>query len=185
MAKSIDVAVDFLKKSIKRGQDNPKYYMNYVKLHKLIYLAQCDILFNYDMKLFDDNITATDEGPYIDGLEMVVVKCGFDNILNIDDLKKCVIDLPLSFSRDETVDFILDKYSEYSTREIVLLANSTIAYQLLYDDSFNKPIPIKEELLKLTGMQLEEGTLKNIYELSCGMLCEKGLCLKMRKKIKE
>lgn len=39
MAKSIEVAVDFLKKSIERGQGDPKYYMNFVKLHKLMYLG--------------------------------------------------------------------------------------------------------------------------------------------------
>lgn len=182
MAKSLEVAVDFLKKSIERGKEETRYYMDFVKLHKLMYLAQCDIFFKYDLKLFEDRISATDGGPYIDGLEKIIGYCGFDKIKNIDDLKKCVIDLPLSYTRNETVNLILDKYGQYSTLEIVQLTKSTIAYQLIYEDGFNKQIPIKGELLKLTGQQLAEGTLKNIYELSCGMLCEKGQCPKTKKK---
>jgi len=41
MAKSFEVAVDFPEKSIERGKEIPKYYIDFVKLHKLMYLGQC------------------------------------------------------------------------------------------------------------------------------------------------
>ena len=45
--RSVDVAVDMLDKSIERGKKDPNYYMDYVKLHKLLYLAQCYLSFKY------------------------------------------------------------------------------------------------------------------------------------------
>ena len=43
--RSIDVAVNILDKSIERGKEDPSYYMDFVKLHKLLYLGQCYLSF--------------------------------------------------------------------------------------------------------------------------------------------
>lgn len=38
MAKSIDVAIKMLEESTQRGKYDQSYYMDFVKLHKLMYL---------------------------------------------------------------------------------------------------------------------------------------------------
>ena len=120
--RSIDIAVYLLKKSIKLGQNDSNYYMDFIKLHKLMFLAQCYLNFKYGLNLFDDKITATDDGPYVDGINSVPAMCGFDIIKNIDDLNQhlhhimpCHIAhiLPLPLLRDETLDLILDMFGKY------------------------------------------------------------------------
>lgn len=150
--RSIDVAVNILDKSIERGKEDPSYYMDYVKLHKLLYLGQCYLSFKYGMDLFNENITANEDGPYVDGLSLIPAICGFGEIKTMDEFKQCKMTLPLTFSRDETVDFILDKFGKYSTEEIVRLTKDTIGYQEVYDKDCNNEI--NKELMIKTGKSL-------------------------------
>ena len=110
MAKSIEVAVDFLEKSIERGKEDYRYYMDFQKLHKLMYLGQCFISSKFDMDLFEENVVADSSGPIVNGLELVPACCGFAEIHDITLLKEKVIDMPLSYFKNMTVNFILDEY---------------------------------------------------------------------------
>lgn len=164
--RSVDIAVNILDKSIERGNEDPSYYMDFVKLHKLLYLGQCYLSFKYEMDLFKDKITATDDGPYVDGLKLIPVICGFDEIKTMDEFKQCKMTLPLTFSRDETVDYILDKFGKYSTEEIVKFTKDTIGYQEVYGKSCNNEI--NKELMIKTGKSLfgKKGKQKKIIDLN-------------------
>lgn len=150
--RSIDVAVNILDKSIERGKKDPNYYMDYVKLHKLLYLGQCYLNFKYEMDLFMDKITANDDGPYVDGLKLIPVICGVDKIETTDELKLCKMIFPINLSSDKTVDFLLDKFGKYSTDELVRLTKDTMGYQEVYDKSCNNEI--NKELMIKTGKSL-------------------------------
>ena len=182
MAKSLDVAEAFLKKSIERGKENPRYYMDFVKLHKLMYLGQCYINYHYGMNLFEERIIAVDDGPYIEGLRFVTGKCGFGEIKNIDELKKYVLQMDLSFTRNETVDYILNMYGLYSTDEIVKIAKNTMGWKLSYNDSDKNPNEIGYKLINETGKQLFGKVNTHEFRYSCEHLCKTEMCPKTKKK---
>jgi len=148
MARSIDVALTLLEKAIERGKIDSDYYIDNVKLHKLLYLGQCFYRFCYDKDLFEDKIIAIEDGPYVEGLNFVVGLCGFDKIKNVDDLREKVYLFPISPSRDEVCELLLDKFGKYTTDELVLITKKTSAYQKCYGccNYF-----IGNELMKKTG----------------------------------
>lgn len=130
MAKSLDVAVAFLEKSIELGKKDSRYYMDFVKLHKLMYLGQCFISSKFDMDLFEEDIIADPSGPIVNGLEWIPACCGFAGIYDITKLKGKVLDMPLSYFKDKTVNFILEEYGKLSTEELVKLTKNTLAYNM-------------------------------------------------------
>lgn len=75
MAKSLDVAIKILEGSIERGKSNLEYYMDIIKLHKLMYLGYCSLSYLYELELFEEEITANVEGPYIEGLNSMLAMC--------------------------------------------------------------------------------------------------------------
>lgn len=184
MAKSVEVAESFLKKSIELAKEDPRYYMDFVKLHKLMYLGQCYINYHYGMNLFEEKIMAMDVGPYIKGIEQVVVNCGFGEIKNIDELKKYVLQMPLSFTRNETVDYILNVYGHYNTDEIVRISKNTIGWKTSYNESDDVPNEIDYILINQTGKQLFGDVNTYGTKSNCEHLCKIGECPKMRKKTK-
>lgn len=172
--KSLDAAVWLLDKSIKRGQENHEYYMDFVKLHKLLYLAQCYLKYKYQMDLFEENIVTSDEGPYIEGLDLIPAYCGFSKIKNIPSkLWDCIVSLPPSFSRDEVLDIMLDMYGQYSTYEIVMLTRNTLAHEVCHDYNGKRNI-IFREALEEQGKELFEDTTCEGYidEVCCNEKCK-------------
>lgn len=153
--KSIDIAIVLLDKAIERGLENPKYYMDYIKLHKLMYLGQCYLNYEYDFDLFDEDVIADGTGPYVCGLELITAKCGFSQIKNIDALKQYTLfsTLPLPLLREETCELILDKFGTYNTDEIVRIAKNTMAYRTIYGKDCNL---INRKLMSETGKILFE-----------------------------
>ena len=159
--KSIDIAYHLLKKSIKLGQEEPKYYMDFIKLHKLMFLAQCYLNYEYGLNLFDECITANEDGPFVNGINAIPAICGFGEIKTIDELNSYLNDmmpfhinhrLPLPALRDETCDLILDMYGKYNTLEIVKLSKNTIAYNYSYSE--NSRNVITKALLTKTGEEI-------------------------------
>ena len=128
--RSIDVAIAFLTKSIERGKEDKRYYMDFVKLHKLIFLGQRYHRFVWDMDLVNDNVLINEAGPYINGLNAVVAYCGFGEIEDIEELKrKQGFYLPMTLLRDETCDYILDHFGALTTIELVRLTKKLDVYQ--------------------------------------------------------
>ena len=70
MCRAADVAMTMVNRSIELADKtkNTGYYMDLVKLHNLLYLAQCDMLVNYGRPMFVEQITAHQCGPYVEGL---------------------------------------------------------------------------------------------------------------------
>ena len=112
MCKSIDVAIAMVNRSIDLADDgkHPEYYMDFVKLHKLMYAGCCYLRAKYDMALFEEKVSVHHCGPLVDGLSQIPGICGFDLIrepLNPADFG--TIDMPLSYFRKEAIEKTLEK----------------------------------------------------------------------------
>lgn len=158
MCKSIDAAVAMVNRSIEmaKSNDDRRYYMDSVKLHKLLYIAQCHALSEYNVTLFEEKIEAHRCGPLVRGLDLIPGKCGFDIItkkLNHADFG--TIDFPLSFSRKKAIDDVLEKYGTYSTEKIVYLIKGSSAFQR-YEHLCEAHLPIEPEILQYAGYELFE-----------------------------
>ncbi len=158
MCKVRDAAAAMLNKSIDLAakEDNPAYYMDFIKLHKLLFLAQCFILGKYNMPLFEETIYARKCGPYVDGIGFIPGKRGFGKIT-----EKIVADqdeipfLPISYTREQAIDYILKKYGTLNTDEVVAITKKTSAYQE-YVDRYEQALPITECQMAKTGLILFE-----------------------------
>lgn len=132
MCKVRDVALSMLQKSISLASINAnrKYLMDYVKLHKMLYLSQCVVLAKYGIELFKEPISAHNCGPYIeDELDFIFndYGAGLIDSLEYDNGQKPVV-LALPYLRNEAVDDVLAKFGLLSTREIVKITKETSAY---------------------------------------------------------
>lgn len=132
MCKARDVAAEMINRSVSLAEETGKsqYYMDIVKLHKLMYLGQCHALSKYHVRLFEDKITAHHCGPYVDGLNFFPAKFGFglikDSVNNDSDGLPF---LPLSYYRMKTIEEIIEKYGTMDTDGIVIFTKNTPAYQ--------------------------------------------------------
>lgn len=61
--------------------------------------------------------------------------------------------MPISYSRVETVDFILGKYGTNTTDEVVLITKETKAYAA-YKGMYDKHLPISLDEMAESGKQL-------------------------------
>lgn len=153
MVKSIDVALTLINESIKRGQNNPDYYMDYIKLHKLMYLGQCLVRNKYEFDLFGEQVLASETGPYIEGLDIITAACGFEEIKDVEELKKYTpVDFLIPILRKECCDLILDIFGKYNTEQIVKFTKNTFAYRTSYIKNQNNII--HKELMTITGEEL-------------------------------
>lgn len=159
MCKAADVAIEFIDRSIDLWErnDDSNYLLDYVKLHKLMYLGQCYIMSLYKLKLFEDKISAHRCGPYVDGIDFVPAYCGFGKIKKkIDKSIVKLAFLPISYTRKETVEYILNCYGKYSTDEIVKISKDTYAYKKVFEQESNdKPLIPDDDIIR-TGNELLE-----------------------------
>lgn len=150
MCKSIDVAITMINQSIDRARSNEddRYYMDFVKLHKLLYLGQCYIRSKYDMDLFEEDITAHHCGPVVDGLSQIPGICGFDLIK--ESLKPAdfgTIDMPLSYFRNETIEKVLEEFGAFTTDQIVSKVKSTQAFSAYRSLCDSHPVLSRENII--------------------------------------
>jgi len=156
MCKARDVAVVMINKSISlsKEKNDESYYMDFIKLHKLLYLANCCILAKYSMKLFEDKVSAYRCGPYVDGIGFVPVIRGFGLIKEeIEGKYNQIPFLPISYSRSEVVDFILERYGRLTTDEIVELAKNTKAYRE-FEGQYEQHRTIMDNQMAESGKEL-------------------------------
>lgn len=141
MCRAADIAMEIVNRSIKRaevtGDDN--YYMDFMKLHKLMYLGQCYMLARYGRRLFKETIRADYCGPYIDGISFIQGSRGFGLIK--EPFEESEFLRPTLF-RQVTIEWVLKTYGTKSTEGLIDLTKKTFAYMgvqdLLNDDE--KPI---------------------------------------------
>lgn len=160
MCKVRDVALAVLQKSIRLAieKKDERYYMDYVKLHKLLYLGQCMVLAQYNLTLFNERITAHHCGPYIqDELDFVTAAYGFEEIKTLrgPDGKEPII-LPLPVLRDEIVNKLLDTFGTYTTGDIVKMSKQTVAYTRHRGNYDNKPVICPDDMVQVGNMLLTE-----------------------------
>lgn len=156
MCMARDVAVAMINRSIYLAEEkkDERYLMDFVKLHKLMYLGQCYILSQYGMSLFEDEISAHRCGPYVDGIGFVPAEHGFGLITQkIEKIENGIPFLPISYTRAETVDFILESYGTKSTDEIVEITKGTKAYQA-YNGRYEEHLRITPDEMEESGKEL-------------------------------
>lgn len=153
MCKVRDVALAVLQKSIKLASErkSAQYYMDYVKLHKILYLGQCLVLSQYGITLFNENISAHHCGPYIEEeLDFITAAYGFEPIRTLVDRKGHEpVFLPLPALRNEIVDNLLDKVGAETTETIVKMTKNTTAYLKHKEDLDDKPIITIEDMTQV------------------------------------
>ena len=150
MCRAADVAMTMVNRSIALAHKtgNAGYYMDLVKLHKLLYLAQCYMLVNYGRPMFVEQITAHQCGPYVEGIHFVARKRGFDKITYPFSELDFV---PPSYRRLEEIDAVLEGFGTWSTAELVQYTKETPAYSAVADaitDEY-KPLISQQSMLGL------------------------------------
>lgn len=132
MCRAADAAMAMVNRSIElaRKTRDESYYMDFVKLHKLLYLAQCEMLARYGRLLFEDRITAHQCGPYVEGIHFIPGECGFGQIRNpfdaIDFVKP-------SYRQMEVIDATLESYGTLRTEELIEYTRNTLPYCAVAD----------------------------------------------------
>lgn len=161
MCKASDAAMAILKKSLTLvvEKNTDEYYMDFVKLHKLLFLAQCYMLALYEKPLFEENIYAHCCGPYIDGIGFVPAKYGFSEIKDLPDSEQTIY-YPLSIIREEAVDAVLAQYGKLNTDQIVKTIKEMPTYQRYAKDCDKKPIILHDDMAKI-GHSLFENSFSS------------------------
>lgn len=153
-----DIAMALLEKSIALAnrEHEPAYYMNFVKLHKLMYLAKCYSLSKYGETLFHGQITAHRCGPYVEDLKFLSGLYGFGDIPSLKPQNGSVPPhLPLLFLQEQIVDDILRLYGHCSAPEIVEIAKGTYGYRKHQADASARKRPvITEQEMRTSGKEL-------------------------------
>jgi uncharacterized phage-associated protein len=126
MCKVADAAMTMVNRSIDlEGQyNNPNYYTDFYKLHKLLYYAQGYMLSHYHLHLFEEPILAHNCGPFINELldlplsyEAITTRFPEDQIF------------PLTPNRVDAIDYALKHYGTKSRDELVNLSKSDFLYK--------------------------------------------------------
>lgn len=153
MCRAADAAMAMVNQSIElvRVSGDEAYYMDFVKLHKLLYLAQCSMLARYGQTMFDEKITARQCGPYVDGIHFVPRRRGFDRIecpFNDQDYVRP------SYWRMRIIRQVLEEYGMLDTDNLIECTKETYAYLQLKDDIGEHHWPeITPDLMCLSAIQ--------------------------------
>lgn len=115
MKDAYTIAIAMVKYSIER-----KCSVDYSKLHKMLYYAQCYSLAKYDQLLFYESIKHHDCGPYVEALSRF---CGEFGIGEYTEEEMAAVSVPnLSTEEKAAVLFVVTKYGR--TAVIVLVSKS-------------------------------------------------------------
>lgn len=137
MAKAIDAAIYLSNKVIELSEKEKKkgYVVDFIKVHKMLYIAQGIMLAKFNKTLFDETIYAHHEGPWIDNLTI------FYGMVEFKEIKKplkMISVLELTEKRKMVLDYVAEKYG-YQTRDALVLATKA---QKPYSEAFSKNIDI-------------------------------------------
>lgn len=127
MCKVADAAMAMVNRSIELAWEtrDKSYYMDFVKLHKLLYLAQCSMLAQYGQPMFDEKIAAHQCGPYVEGIHFVPRLRGFGKIEF--PFSKTEFVRP-SYRRMKVIEQVLEAYGRESTEDLIQITKETPAY---------------------------------------------------------
>ena len=128
MCKAADVAMTMVNESIRLAEEtrDVNYYMDFVKLHKLLYLGQCYMLGIHDRPLFEETVSAHQCGPNVENIHFVPAERGFgviDTPFSEDDIVRP------SLVRIDAIEWVLRNYGNKKTEFLVEYAKSTEPYK--------------------------------------------------------
>lgn len=128
MCYAIDAAMTLVNMSVDLAKrlDDSRYYTDYIKVHKQLFLAQCFMLENYHKTLFHERITAHRCGPFVDGLELLIKMRESGPIEEPFEPEDYVELSPL---RQSILKWIVNEFGAYSAEELVEATKTTRAYR--------------------------------------------------------
>lgn len=131
----INMSIDLAEKT-----GDASYYMDSMKLHKLLYLSQYAMLRTYGRRMFAEKITAHSCGPYVDGIKSIPAMRGFGLIRERFHPESDDLVYP-SVARLEILEQILKDYGQMTTEELIRNTKETVPYQEVADQitATNKP----------------------------------------------
>ena len=132
MCKAADAAMAMVNLSIEMVKEcgDESYYMDFVKLHKLLYLAQCSMLAQYGQTMYDEKVTAHQCGPYVEGIHFIPHERGFGRIESPFDERAFVRP---SYRRMKVIRQILEAFGGESTEDLIQRTKETLAYCAVAD----------------------------------------------------
>ncbi len=141
MCRAADAAMTMVNRSIELAREtgNDSYYMDLVKLHNLLYIAQCEMLSLAGRPMFVEQITAHQCGPYVEGLHFVARKRGFDRIQYPFSERDFVRP---SRRRQEVIDAVLSEFGTWSTADLVQFTKETPPYSMVEDEITDNYKPV-------------------------------------------
>lgn len=133
MCCSLDAGMAMVNLSIDlaMAEGDPRYYMDSMKLHKLLYLSQCDMLQTYGRRLFADKITAHNCGPYVDGIRSIPAKRGFGLLKERFDEADGFV--PPSVARLDILERVLKLHGKKTADQLSAFTQMTGPYQKVKD----------------------------------------------------
>lgn len=155
MCKVMDAAMIMVNKSIKMAEEkkNTAYLLDYVAVHKLLFLCQHKMLYKYGKSMFDEEIYAHECGPYADGLTFLLLERGSGPIRKPFEEKDIV---PTTYIRQVVMEAILEEYGGLSTEEIVRTVKNSYLYAELASDISEE---FKPPILKSRMKDTEDATI--------------------------
>lgn len=131
-----DAAKEIINQCILRAEndDNNKerWYADFYKVHKLLYLAQERCLKEYKIPLFLDDIYARKCGPYINSLGFIY------QLYKNDPITKKVTDgNELDLNRKQIIQSIVEDYGQFSRGELGRATKATKPYKNQEDKMFD------------------------------------------------
>lgn len=131
MCMAIDAAIYLTNKIIDLKVIDPKYQVDYFKLHKLLYFAQGVMLAKYNKTMFNESIRAHRCGPAVDGLYPLYLKVGENEINN-----KISLDSPIDLTenRKQVLDFIAKEYGKQGRDSIIFATKEQEPYKTTWEE---------------------------------------------------
>lgn len=163
MCRAIDVAEVMIEESInlREKYNDDRYYLDFYKLNKLMYIAQGVALSKKSRTIFVDDIFAYKCGPYIKELEYVFFDWGFNPIS-----KKYNVEIVLPPDIREILVKVLEDFGMHDRHILGLLAKSQKPWKDYFESDENAqiiPVPAIEEHFSNNDLAQE---LENVLQES-------------------
>lgn len=156
MCRVIDVATYAISQAIdfRNIDSDDRYYMDFYKLNKLLYLAQGKMLAQENRTLFKEDIYAYTCGPYIKELEFVFKKWEYELIT-----EPYTQEIPLPLSISTFISGFIKEYGKYNKQVLGIATKRQKPWKESYSSEDNpkviKPQSIKNYFLEIKDLHRE------------------------------
>lgn len=119
MLKKVNWVADYIVNKLNKRN----IMITHLKLQKLLYFCQKEFLKRYDMPLFNEDFEAWIHGPVLPIIYKEYAKFGWDNI----PAPRFPL-FPLNKNEKETIKFVLEKYQNFSGKELENLTHQEYSW---------------------------------------------------------